>query len=59
VIELDGGQHARLIEDDKWRTKELESRGFTVIRFWDDDVLQRTDQVLESIYRCLLTPSAR
>ena len=53
VIELDGGQHAELAHAaaDTRRTKTLESAGFTVVRFWNDDVLARTDQVLEEILR--------
>jgi very-short-patch-repair endonuclease len=49
VIELDGGQHAEAIEKDERRSAELRALGFTVVRFWDNDVLERTEQVVETI----------
>ncbi len=58
VIEVDGGQHADAFERDEQRTAWLEWRGFRVLRFWNTDVLQRTEGVLESIRAALLgTPS--
>jgi len=47
VVEVDGGQHndLRNIENDKQRTKWLESEGFKVIRFWNNDVLQNIDGI--------------
>ena len=53
IIELDGGQHPAQARYDARRTKALEEHGFTVMRFWNDDVLARTDAVLESISRAL------
>ena len=47
VVELDGSQHDEVV--DHVRTKFLESRGLMVLRFWDNDVLQQTDAVLEAI----------
>lgn len=47
VVELDGSQHDEAV--DHVRTKFLESRGLMVLRFWDNDVLQQTDAVLEAI----------
>lgn len=44
IIELDGGQHTE--EADLERTKFLESQGYKVIRFWNNDVLTNTDGVL-------------
>ena len=49
VIELDGGQHQEQADYDTERTRWLESRGFRVIRFWNDDVLRETEGVLEAI----------
>ncbi|WP_075605012.1 endonuclease domain-containing protein, partial [Glaesserella parasuis] len=43
IIELDGGQHADQVEYDKKRTAFLEQQGFTVIRFWNTEVLRETD----------------
>jgi very-short-patch-repair endonuclease len=47
VIELDGGQHATT--DETNRTRILEAMGYLVLRFWNDDVLENTDGVLEEI----------
>ena len=49
VIELDGGQHADRTTEDAARTKDLEARGYLVLRFWNNDVLRNIDGVLESI----------
>lgn len=51
VIELDGGQHLEQAAYDRGRTAKLERQGYRVMRFWNDDVLLRTDQVLEQIWR--------
>ena len=49
IVELDGGQHAEQIEYDHRRTEQLQKRGFKVLRFWNNDVLQNTTGVLEAI----------
>ena len=55
VIELDGGQHAEpeAIAADERRTLALEARGYRVIRFWDNEVLQNLDGVVEAILEAL------
>ena len=40
VIELDGGQHANQEAYDNHRTRALETEGFQVMRFWNNDVLK-------------------
>ena len=52
MIELDGGQHGMddAIEYDAERTQFLEVLGFTVVRYWNHDVLGRTDVVLEDLW---------
>jgi very-short-patch-repair endonuclease len=45
VIELDGGQHAENADDAR-RTAYLESRGYRVLRFWNNDVTQNLEGVL-------------
>ena len=57
VIEVDGGQHAVEAHLDAERTAWLESRGYRVIRFWNNEVLQEMDGVLETIYRALIPPT--
>jgi len=49
AIELDGGQHSR--EVDAPRTAAIEAFGYRIIRFWNNDVLQNTEGVLEVIRR--------
>jgi very-short-patch-repair endonuclease len=55
VVEVDGSQH-RDSAHDRRRDGYLLSRGFRVIRFWDNDVLLQTDAVLETIWRTLRAP---
>ena len=49
VVELDGGQHPAQANYDAERTKWLRSRGFRVLRFWDNEALGDVDSVLERI----------
>jgi very-short-patch-repair endonuclease len=49
IIELDGGQHALTVTRDARRTEVIEAYGFTVPRFWNNEVTQNLDGVLESI----------
>ena len=49
VIELDGGQHALQEDYDAVRSAFLQKQGYRVLRFWNHDVLQQTEAVLESI----------
>lgn len=49
IIELDGGQHAEQTEYDEARTANLNQSGFTVLRFWNHEVLQQMSEVLERI----------
>jgi very-short-patch-repair endonuclease len=47
VVELDGSQHND--EVDRIRSQFLESQGLKVLRYWDNEVLQQMDAVLEAI----------
>ncbi len=49
VIEVDGGQHAIDVAYDDARTRWLESQGFAVIRFWNNDALQSTEGVVDEV----------
>jgi len=53
IIELDGGQHADAIEYDEKRTLFLESKGYTVIRLWNNEVLNNIEGVYEVILKHL------
>lgn len=54
IVELDGGQHNVQIEKDAARTRALEAAGYNVIRFWNEDVLATTEDVLEMIRLAVL-----
>ncbi|HXY98533.1 MAG TPA: DUF559 domain-containing protein [Stellaceae bacterium] len=56
VIELDGSQHAERMDADDRRTAELMLHGYRVIRFWNNDVLDNLDGVLETIHHALEAP---
>ena len=49
IIELDGGQHADRADQDQRRTRMLEQAGFRVLRFWNTDVNDNLNGVLETI----------
>jgi len=51
VIELDGGQHnsPNVIIKDESRTQYLESLGFKVVRYWDNEVFNNLEAILEDI----------
>jgi very-short-patch-repair endonuclease len=51
VIELDGGQHVIVTDDDHNRSSEIERHGYRVIRFWNGDVMENIEGVLETICR--------
>jgi very-short-patch-repair endonuclease len=51
IVEVDGGQHLEQREYDERRTRWLEGQGFSVLRFWNHEVLQQTEAVLEQIVR--------
>lgn len=51
IVEVDGGQHT--VAHDAARTAALKSRGFRILRFWNNDVLQNLDGVLDVILGAL------
>ncbi|MDB5538387.1 MAG: putative methylase [Devosia sp.] len=48
VVELDGGQHDESRQDER-RTRYLNEQGYSVLRFWNNDVLGNTDGVVEAL----------
>src|SRR5258708_39876749 len=52
VIEADGGQHNESLSDAR-RTAWLESQGWHVIRFWNNDVLGNTEGVVITVLQAL------
>jgi len=53
VVEVDGSQHQDASVYDSARTAWLNSQGFRVLRFWNDDVLTRSELVLDAIWDAL------
>ena len=53
IIEVDGSQHMEQNDSDAVRTAWLESQGFRVIRFWNNQVLLEIGSVQESIISAL------
>ena len=49
IIELDGSQHLEQQEYDQERTKYLNSLGYKVIRFWNNEVTNNIDGVILAI----------
>jgi very-short-patch-repair endonuclease len=54
IIELDGKQHLDPVHriNDQVRDERLHSLGFTVLRFENDQVFNRIDDVLAAIAAC-------
>jgi len=55
IIELDGITHhdEKVMIKDANKDKALEKAGFTVLRFEDNQVLNRLDMVIEAIEECI------
>ena len=58
VIEVDGGQHRQRRLYDARRDGWLREKGFTVLRFWDDEVLKQVENVKQAIWEALHAPSS-
>ena len=54
ILELDGGQHSEQRERDDQRTHYLQALGYRVLRYWNHEMLNETDAVLESIRNAVL-----
>lgn len=52
VVEADGGQHADNSADER-RTAWLNAQGWTIIRFWNDEILKNSAGVYDEIVRAL------
>jgi very-short-patch-repair endonuclease len=51
IVEVDGGQHSE--DGDRERTRWIESHGYRVIRFWNNDVTNNIEGVLLRIIETL------
>jgi very-short-patch-repair endonuclease len=56
IVEVDGGQHnePEMKGKDEERTAWLKREGYRVLRFWDNEVLNNIDGVLEVIRQALM-----
>ena len=55
IVEADGSQHVES-EYDAGRDQFLRDQGFSVLRFWNNDVLQNPAGVFDAISAALTTP---
>ncbi len=53
VIELDGSQHLEQQAYDDERTKYLQAHGYRVLRFWNNNIMNNIDSVLQVIWSAL------
>lgn len=58
IVELDGRSHLDRGPEDLARQHALEALGYTVLRFWNDEVLADLDGVVDRIRATLETSSA-
>jgi very-short-patch-repair endonuclease len=56
IIELDGGHHADQVEYDSMRTVFLERQDYRVLRFWNNEVMNNIQGVVQVISETLPTP---
>ena len=55
VVEADGGQHIERSDYDRRRTLWLEQKGYRVLRFWNDQILNSIDEVSAVIWQALIS----
>ncbi|WP_119328063.1 endonuclease domain-containing protein [Cysteiniphilum halobium] len=53
IVECDGGQYNNMEKKalDEVRTQNLVSKGYRILRFWNHDILEKTEDVLNNIYK--------
>ena len=59
IVELDGGQHAVRTDFDTTRSRYLATHGYRVLRFWNNEVVENVDGVMERIAEELSTSPSR
>jgi very-short-patch-repair endonuclease len=59
IIEIDGGQHGlpEGVQNDRERDVFFRSQGFQVLRYWNSDVNQNLEGVMESVLSALDAPT--
>jgi len=56
ILEIDGGQHDEQRAQDESRTAVLESKGYLVLRFWNNEVIGNVKGVVEDVLRTIERP---
>ena len=56
IIEVDGSGHLEQEEYDRERTEFLESKGYRLLRFWNNEVLGDVESVMGVILDALNSP---
>ncbi len=49
IVEVDGGHHVEQVGRDEQRTAWLDSQGFRVLRFWNNQVLTEIEGITQAI----------
>src|SRR5215217_98618 len=57
VVEADGGQHGDNADYDALRSERFAALGYRTLRFWNNDILENLDGVLQVISDALPSPS--
>ena len=55
IIEADGSQHCECTGDER-RDAFLGTQGFRILRFWNNDILAKSDLVADAIFAALAVP---
>jgi len=60
IVELDGSQHAEqsAIVRDERRSREIAAQGYAVMRFWNNEVFESLEGVVDLIRNALGLPTA-
>jgi len=58
IVEADGGQHIEQSAYDGRRARKLEDMGYTIMRFWNHEILGDLSSVLEQIHSALIKASS-
>ena len=53
IVEIDGGYHDYVVEEDLGRERFLKEQGFRVLRYWNEDVLKDAEAVAQGITNAL------
>jgi very-short-patch-repair endonuclease len=61
AVEVDGGQHnfQRQQISDERRTRWLQAKGVTVLRFWNNEVIENIEGVWDEVARAVALLSSR